>query len=86
MALDIAKRNWRIYFSWIEGKPFSELADEFNLPAATIKDIVHELIPAWAKHDIRLRENGYHAFRAWKRKQLIGAPPKTSAPRPPRRS
>lgn len=68
--MNIQKRNWKIYFSWIDGKPFSELADEFNLPPGTVKDIVHELIPNWAKQDIRMRENGFQAFRSWKRKQM----------------
>ena len=68
--MNIEKRNWAIYYQWIEGKPFTELALDFNLPEKTIRDICYDLVPDWAKYDYRMRQNGYRAFQHYKRKRM----------------
>lgn len=61
-----SKRNWKIYFTWIEGKSYGELAKEFDLTPETISDICKSLVPerfrTWY-----WRKNGYENFRVWKR-------------------
>lgn len=64
------KRNWKIYFEWIEGKEYRELAQEFGLSADTIKEICTSKIPDKVKHTPWQTSNSYKKFREWKRKHL----------------
>lgn len=64
------KRNWKIYFSWIEGKEYGELAQEFGLAKNTIKEICTGLVPAKIKSMPWQTANSYKKFREWKRNSL----------------
>lgn len=59
------KRNWKIYFEWIDGKEYAQLADEFKLSASTIKEICHAKIPPKVMKNVGLRMNAYKRFREW---------------------
>ena len=62
-------RNWKIYWEWIDGKEYMELADEFGLAKSTIKDICISLVPVKVRNMQWQRLNSYKRFREWKRKQ-----------------
>jgi Mor family transcriptional regulator len=47
------KRNWKIYFSWIDGKDYRVLAKEFHLSEETIKHICMEKVPGEAGNDTK---------------------------------
>lgn len=64
------KRNWRIYFEWIEGKEYTELAQEFGLAKDTIKEICTSLVPEKVKQQSWQTANSYKKFREWKRNSL----------------
>lgn len=64
------KRNWKIYFEWIEGKEYTDLAVEFGLSESTIKEICTSKIPQKIKSIPWQTANSYKKFREWKRKQL----------------
>lgn len=68
------KRNWKIYFSWIEGKEYDELAKEFSLSHDTIKEICTEKVPPSIKKIHWQTANSYRKFREWKRKQMHSTP------------
>lgn len=61
------KRNWKIYWEWIEGKEYAELAQEFNLSHDTIKKICLGLVPLNVRNTWWQRANAYRKFREWKR-------------------
>jgi len=66
------KRNWKIYFEWIDGKEYDELSREFSLSVDTIKNICTSHVPDKIRQDPQLhwqRANSYKKFREWKRKQ-----------------
>lgn len=65
------KRNWKIYFEWIEGKDYKVLAHEFNLAQSTIKEICTSKISDKIKHTPWQTANQYKKWREFKRKQLI---------------
>lgn len=70
MAYDtLNKRDWKIYFEWIEGKEYKQLSEEFKLAESTIKDICHKLLPLKVKGHPYLSKDAYKPFREWKRKQ-----------------
>lgn len=64
------KRNWKIYFEWIEGKNYDVLAKEFELSRETIKQICIEKVPPKIRNMAWQRSNQYKRFREWKRQQL----------------
>ena len=64
------KRNWRIYFEWIEGKEYPELAEEFKLSKETIKEICTSKVPQKIKQMPWQTANSYKKYREWKRKTL----------------
>ena len=67
------KRNWKIYFEWIDGKNYNDLAIEFNLSHSTIKNICHSLLPPKVKGNKWQSQNAYKRFREWyKVKRLEG--------------
>lgn len=61
------KRNWKIYFEWIDGKQYKELAEEFDLAHSTIKEICHSLLPPTVRGNIYQSQNAYKRYREWKR-------------------
>lgn len=63
------KRNWKIYWEWVEGKEYAELAEKYNLAKTTIKEICISLVPESVKKQVWQRANSYKKFREWKRKQ-----------------
>ena len=65
------KRNWKIYFEWIEGKNYDVLAQEFNLAESTVKEICTSKVPLKIKHIPALTRNGYIKWREFKRKNLV---------------
>ena len=65
-----SRRNYRIYFEWIEGKEYGDLSSEFHLTKATIKKICTDLVPFPIKQKPGLCSNSYRRFREWKRKNL----------------
>lgn len=72
------KRNWKIYFEWIDGKTYNELAQEFDLSHGTIKEICHEKIPPKVKANAGLRINSYKKFRDWYKKKRYEEDPRES--------
>jgi hypothetical protein len=64
------KRNWKIYFDWIEGKDYDVLAGEFQLSPETIKEICINKIPPKVRSMPWQRANQYQKFREWKRDHL----------------
>lgn len=69
MTYNLDKRNWKIYFEWIEGKDYTALSAEYELAASTIKEIVTAKIPQWVKDKPWLTANSYKKFREQERKQ-----------------
>ena len=65
------KRNWKIYFEWIEGKDYDVLSHEFNLSPSTIKEICTDKIPDHIKQTYWQTANQYKKWREYKRKQLL---------------
>lgn len=63
------KRNWKIYFEWIEGKDYQQLAKEFELSTDTIKTICTAKVPVSIKSKPYMTANSYKRFREWKRSQ-----------------
>lgn len=61
------KRNWRIYFEWIEGRSYGDLAKDYNLAESSVKEICKKLIPGWAKNNPYLTKDSYKMFKEWKR-------------------
>jgi len=61
------KRDWKIYFEWIEGKNYNILASEFNLSQDRIKEICISKVPPKIKTMAWQRANQYQKFREWKR-------------------
>lgn len=64
------KRNWKIYFEWIDGKDYEILSGEFNLSPSTIKDIVTSKIPDKVKKTSWQTANQYKKYREWQKKIL----------------
>ena len=65
------KRNWKIYYEWIEGKEYDQLAKEFELKESTIKEICTSKIPDNIKTNPNLhwqRANSYRKYRQWQKK------------------
>jgi hypothetical protein len=71
------KRNWKIYFEWIEGKEYEQLATEFKLAKSTVKEICTSLIPLKVKSQPWQTANSYKRFREWKRSSLQEKQPTT---------
>jgi hypothetical protein len=67
MAEVFEKRNWKIYFEWVGGKEYKELAVEFGLSPSTIKEICHKHLPPSIVGKPGLSANAYKKFREWKR-------------------
>lgn len=63
------KRNWKIYWEWVEGKEYDELSKKFNLAKSTIKEICLSKVPMTIKRQPWQTANSYKKFREWKRKQ-----------------
>lgn len=63
------KRNWKIYFEWIEGKEYPELAIAFNLSKETIKEICTSKVPPSIKKMPWQTADSYRKYREWKRTQ-----------------
>lgn len=61
------KRNWKIYFEWIDGKEYKELAVEFGLTANTIKEICHQHLPPTVRGNPWQSAHAYRRYREWKR-------------------
>ena len=75
------KRNWKIYFEWIDGKNYNELADEFGLAHSTIKEICHSHLLPKVKGNLWQSQNAYKRFRDWyKAKRLETIPTTATAP------
>lgn len=66
------KRNWKIYFEWIEGLEYPQLAKKYELAVETIKEICKEKIPMSVKRTPWQTANSYKKFREWKRKSAPG--------------
>lgn len=64
------KRNWKIYFEWIEGKNYNILAKEFNLSKDTIKTICTSKVPPSIREKHWQRVNQYENWRKFKRTEL----------------
>lgn len=64
------KRNWKIYFEWIEGKDYNILAEEFKLAESTIKEICTSKVPYKIRQTYWQTANQYAKWREYKRKQL----------------
>lgn len=62
-----SKRNWRIYFEWIEGKDYNILSQEFGLAQSTIKDICTSLVPPHIRKLPWQTANQYKNWREFKR-------------------
>lgn len=62
------KRNWRIYFEWIDGKEYDQLATEFHLSHDTIKEICTSRVPPKVRQTPWQTANSYRKFREWQRK------------------
>lgn len=63
------KRNWKIYFEWIDGKDYAVLAKEFNLSQSTIKEICTSKVPEKVRHTTWQTQNQYKKWREFKRNQ-----------------
>ena len=61
------KRNWKIYYEWIDGKNYNDLASEFGLAHSTVKDICHSLLPSKVKGNLWQSQNAYKRYREWKK-------------------
>lgn len=66
------KRNWKIYFSWIDGKDYCVLAKEFKLSEETIKAICIAKVPPKIRDKPGMTTNQYQRFRSWMRKKRTG--------------
>lgn len=67
------KRDWKIYFEWINGKNYNELASEFGLAHSTIKKICHRHLPPAVLHAPGLRESAYKKYREWLKNKRQGS-------------
>lgn len=59
------KRDWKIYFEWIDGKDYDVLADEFQLARSTIKDICTRHVPDKIKQISWQTANQYAKWREY---------------------
>lgn len=59
------KRNWKIYFEWIEGKDYKVLAQEFNLAQSTIKEICTSKVPPKIRQLSWQTANQYKKWREY---------------------
>lgn len=65
------KRNWKIYFEWIEGKEYDQLAKKFGLSSTTIKEICTSKIPLKIRQTPWQTANSYKKWREYKKKLLM---------------
>jgi hypothetical protein len=63
------KRNWKIYYDWIDGKDYDVLAQEYNLAPSTIKEICTSKVPDKIKQTHWQTANQYKKWREWLRKK-----------------
>lgn len=68
------KRNWKIYFEWIEGKNYDVLAREFELSKDTIKKICTDKVPDKIRAIHWQTMNQYKKWREYMRKQPKSTP------------
>lgn len=66
------KRNWKIYFEWIEGQEYIQLAQKYHLSKDTIKEICVSKVPASVKKQPWQAASSYKKYREWKRNHLQG--------------
>jgi hypothetical protein len=66
------KRNWKISYSWIDGKDYDVIAQEFQLSKETIKKICMEKVPAKIRSKPGMIVNQYQRFRACMRRKRAG--------------
>lgn len=59
------KRNWKIYFEWIDGKDYDVLAKEFDLASSTIKEICTSKVPPKIKQMPWQTANQYKKWREY---------------------
>ena len=57
------KRNWKIYYEWIDGKQYAELANEFGLAKSTIKQICTSKVPDKVKQTSWQTDDSYRKWR-----------------------
>ena len=74
------KRNWKIYFAWIRGQDYKELALIFKLSPETIKAICMSKLSDKVRSSPSLRANQYSKYRKWKRETLSPDPEHFDSP------
>lgn len=72
------KRNWKIYYDWIDGKDYDVLAREFELAKSTIKEICTSKVPDKVKQTPWQTANQYSKWRSWLSKQRQSEKPDDS--------
>ena len=69
MAYDtLHKRDWKIYFEWLEGKNYDVLSEEFKLATSTIKEICTSHVPPKIRQQSWQTANQYAKWREYCRK------------------
>lgn len=65
------KRDWKIYYEWIDGKDYKDLAKEFNLAISTIKEICTSKIPPKIRQTPWQTANQYAKWRQYLHSQRV---------------
>ena len=68
------KRNWKIYFEWIEGRDYKDLAQEYSLSVSAIKEICTSRVPLKIRQTPWQTANSYAKWREFVKRERRSAP------------